>query len=533
MIYNRVVRISLAITPYFTNGDTPPLGMTYLNAALSEAGHDVRAYDLIYYTLRDHEPFFAHFRKIVNLGQVGRRAPFFLNPEFTLYALYHKEFPKHKWPLPADAPSKAAWAACALMLDELSRLHADLILESAPRLILFSSYTSNVFSTLSLAREIRRRTDAPIIIGGPGVGLPEMWEWVLAAGFADGVVVGEGERTIVELANASAAQIAAPFKLPEGIPGLVLPGPMSAMAQIAAPPERALIKNLDELPPPRYEGLPGPGLGLKDYEAKAENPYKSPFFVGLPVMASRGCANRCAYCSESAYWRGWRRRGAEALAQEIANVKDRTGRDVFLFCDSALNLDPEWLEAFCDAVAPVGARFLSYTVAHRLMTDALARKMHNAGWRGAVVGVETFSERLRRLIKKNMSKTEAMDTLRALARADIWVKANILCGFPTETEEDVSETISAMEELNAELEVKRRLWWDAGHPLRLEPYSEMYRNPGKYNIRLNPYRIELPSPISNQQALLDRLTMAWDPGFPLEIVTSRSRRIIAAADNPT
>lgn len=530
------MRLALAITPYFTNGDTPPLGMAYLNAALSNAGHDVRAYDLIYFTLVNHERYFAHFRKIVNLGQVGRHVPFFLNPEFTLYALHHRDFPKHKWPIPPSGPIKAAWAAGALMLEELARVHADLILQSDPELILFSSYTSNVFSTLMVAREIKRRTQAPVVIGGPGVGLAEVYEWALAAGFADGVVVGEGEQTAVELANFSGAGSrpcpgkegnhgGLPLGLREGLPGLALPGRL--------PVQREFLRNLDELPPPLYDGLPGPKLGLAEYEAKAKNPYASPFFVGLPVMASRGCANRCAYCSELAYWRTWRHRNPDTLAKEIATAKDRTGRDVFLFCDSALNLDPKWLETFCDAVTPLKARFLSYMVAHRRLTDRLAKKMYDAGWRGVVVGIETFSERLRHLMNKNMSRAEAMNTLRVLARADIWVKANILCGFPTETEDNVTETITAMEELNAEADVKRRLWWDAGHPLRLEPYSDLYRNPEKYHIRIDPYRIELPSLLSDQQSLLDRLTLTWDPGFPVETVAVRSQRIIASANNPT
>ena len=89
-----------------------------------------------------------------------------------------------------------------------------------------------------------------------------------------------------------------------------------------------------------------------------------------------------------------------------------------------------------------------------------------------------------------------------------------------------------MEELNAEPDVKRRLWWDAGHPLRLEPYSDMYHNPSKYGITIEPYRIELPPALSEQQPLLNKLTQTWNPGFSEETVAQRSQRIISAAKNP-
>lgn len=513
------MRIALAITPYFTNGDTPPLGMSYINAALVRAGHDVRAFDLIHDALVNHEAYFAHFRKIVNLGLVADRVPFFLNTEFTLYALYHRQYPK-ELPKPDHRGLTPAWAAGAMMLEDLSRKWADMMLAGDPELILLSTYTSNVFSTMRLAAELKKKTTAPIVLGGPGVGLSEVYEWALATGFGDGVVVGEGEITVVETVNKISGR-----KLPNDVPGLALPG--------KSPRPRPFMADLDDLPAPLYDGLPSSSLSLKDYEAHAENPYKSPFFVGLPVMASRGCANRCAYCSEAAFWKRWRRRDPLKLAREISSLMEKTGRDVFLFCDSALNLDPVWLDKFLDAAIPLKARFLSYMVAHEKVDDRIAAKMYKAGWRGAVVGVETLTDRMRRLMRKRMTAEEAMNTLRAFAKADIWVKANILCGFPTETEDDVDQTIAAMEKMNEESDVKRRLWWDAGHPLRLEPYSGMYHNPAKYGIKLTPYKIELPGALANQQPLIDRLTVKWDSGLSPETVMNRSRRIISAANNPT
>lgn len=517
------MRISLAITPYFTNGDSPPLGLTYINTVLKKAGHDVRCYDLIYFTLRDYEPFFAHFRRLVNLAGVGRRVTFLLNPEFTFFALYQDAFGDVKHLLPNEPQLKASWVAGAMMINKLSAQWASMLLEGDPELILLSTYSSNLFSALPLARELKRRTTAPIVLGGPGVGLPEIYQLVLALGLADGVVVGEGEETVLELAQAISERGFMRREL--NIDGLV-----TASLNFSSPHQ---MKELDKLPAPDFDGLPAEELSFKDYEAFSENPYKSPFFVGLPVMASRGCANRCSYCSESAFWKRWRTRNPTALADEIMKLKEKTGRDVFLFCDSALNLNPSWLADFCDRVAPLKARFLSYMVAHSQFDEALAQRMYEAGWRGAIVGVETFSDRLRKLVHKNSSRRDAMNTIRALAKVGIWVKANILCGFPTESDEDVNDTISAMEELNAESDVKKRLWWDAGHPLRMEPYSLMFRHPDRYNIKLSHYSIELPKQLSAFQPLVDKITLRWEPGFSEDVVAARSRKLIASANNPT
>lgn len=516
------MRIALAITPYFTNGDSPPLGLTYISTVLREAGHDVNCYDLIHFTLRDYEPFFAHFRRLVNLGIVGRRVTFLLNPEFTLFALYQDAFRDVKHLLPENLSIKSGWVAGAMMLKQLSIRWASMILEHDPEIIMLSTYSSNLFSTLPLALELKKKTSAPIILGGPGVGLVEIYQLVLATGIVDGIVVGEGERTVVELAQAIRKN-----RVISSCP--YVDGVVSTNSPLTP---RAQIMNLDDLPAPIFDGLPAYGLNLKDYEALSENPYKSPFFVGLPVMASRGCANRCSYCSESAFWNKWRIRNPQALANEIKLLKEKTGRDVFLFCDSALNLNPFWLSDFCEKVIPLNIRFLSYMVVHPDLDENLARKMYKAGWRGAIVGVETFSDRLRKLVHKNSSRVDAMNTIRALARANIWVKANILCGFPTETEDDVNETIRAIEKLNSESDVKRRLWWDAGHPLRLEPYSLMFNKPDKYNIKIVPYFLELPPRLSAIQPFVDRITLKWDPGFSEEVVEQRSKRLIEISANP-
>ncbi len=139
--------------------------------------------------------------------------------------------------------------------------------------------------------------DIFVVVGGIHASLcPQAFQPPL-----DGVVVGEGEETIRELAEGLEGGVAL-----EGVKGLFLPEDPRAFSA------RPLIEDLDTLPFPfrlRY----GKGAG---YYMGFQRP------LAL-VETSRGCPHRCSFCAVWPFYRGtYRAKSPERVVAELESISD-------------------------------------------------------------------------------------------------------------------------------------------------------------------------------------------------------------------
>ncbi len=515
---------TLVMCPYFTNGDWPPMGLACINGALLGAGHQTRCYDLQHRIYKNNFELFHLLRQLFNLGRVEDKVVFMLRPDLIMYYLFKDRYPDFKWTIEGESQERQAAAMFLLALKPLMADWADEILAGKPRAVFFSTYLSNLFMSLKLAQEIKsRKPELPVFFGGPGSGLPEVRNFVLGLDMVDGVIVGEGELTATEIA---ADPIGA---LEQGIPGLAV----SKGDEVIFEPQEQ-IKDLNLLPPADYTGLPGPGLELEAYAQNRPNQFLSPFFEGLSLYTTRGCVNRCAYCTETAYWSGFRQRSVEPVIDQIKQLSRKYGMSRFLFGDSALNGSLDWLSRFVKQSAALDPlpSFSSYLIATRHMDREIADALATGGFDYVTLGVETFSDRMREMMNKRGPSEEVFDSIRNLVFAGINVKINILTGFPGETEDDVNESIKYIELWRKEVKdekTRKRLVFDAGHPLRMEPYSRLYHHPEDYGIRMQGYELSLPSELDSVSELLSRMLLHWSADLDAKTVSSRSTRLEQAA----
>ncbi|MBI5884810.1 cobalamin B12-binding domain-containing protein, partial [archaeon] len=140
----------------------------------------------------------------------------------------------------------------------------------------------------------------------------------------DVVVIGEGELTIVELADFF---IKGKGKLNE-VKGIAFKDAGGIHFNLP----RQFIKDLDSLP------IPDRGLiDLSKYSQKGA------------LVSSRGCPAQCIYCACGAFsGRTYRVRSAENLVKEIECLHDEFGITQFEFHDDTFTLFPERVERFCE-----------------------------------------------------------------------------------------------------------------------------------------------------------------------------------------
>jgi radical SAM superfamily enzyme YgiQ (UPF0313 family) len=274
----------------------------------------------------------------------------------------------------------------------------------------------------NLVNEIRRHTDAAIVLGG--IGFSVMPRKILEYSGADFGIQGEGEFSFPKLLE----RIAAGEDYSD-VPGLVY---RSANGIISNPQKFA---QLDLLSDCRREFVDNERYfregGMGSIETK------------------RGCAENCIYCPEpSTKGRRYRLRQPEYVVDEIQSLLQR-GITHFHTCDSEFNLPIEHAKMVCREIIRrgLGGKIHWYVYASPTpFSEELMRLMKGAGCAGIDFGVDSGSD----VILKNLGRRHRRKDVRELAelchKYDMTFMYDLLLGGPGENEETLRETIELMKD---------------------------------------------------------------------------------------
>ncbi len=306
------------------------------------------------------------------------------------------------------------------------------IVAARPKVICFSINVASVIFSLHLTRLLKERIPGlRTIFGGNqcrfGVGAshlpPGLFGTALKqTGLVDAVVLGEGERTALDLVTRALADepmrhIPGALTIEDGFFGNFL--------------HQTEIGDLDKLGFPSFGGYP-----LESYLQEH-----------LPVLLSRGCRYSCAFCNERLQFEGFRSRTGEQVFDEVAQHKRNYGSRLFHFCDLVINGDPRQLVRFAEKVVEeeLDIVWTSQAVVHKSLTDPdnvdlLAR----SGCDHLIFGIESFSDKITKAMGKPYPPKLVDEVLANLTRQGVGSVINIIVGFPGETEVELEETIEGL-----------------------------------------------------------------------------------------
>jgi len=197
----------------------------------------------------------------------------------------------------------------------------DVISDFHPDFLGFSLVTGSHGPTLSLAAELRSRYGIRTIVGGPHA---TFFHSDIPEDAADFVVVGQGERAIVDIVENRAGA-------------------------------RVLRYDLAEL-----NSLPFPDRELfYRYPEFRDNPMKN-------VITCRDCPYSCSYCYNHAWKAAFKtqrhflqKRSVENVIAEIREIKERYPLKQVIFIDDNFLVKRDWIEEFCSRYGEdIGLPFL-------------------------------------------------------------------------------------------------------------------------------------------------------------------------------
>lgn len=291
------------------------------------------------------------------------------------------------------------------------------------------SCTSPTFASARVAASLVREVDPEITIVAGGPHPTAAAAQVLKNPEFDLCAVGEGERIVVNLVKALERG---------GDPAAVKGIRRRDGDGITRAPAEDFIADLDFLGFP-HESAPAV---LHDYERYPPQAFQY-------VMATRGCPNRCLFCSSQRVWgRRVRFRSPESVSAEIESLR-RKGVNSVHFDDDTFGVTTEYLTALTGEIERrcPGLSWSCETHVHLITCDNLAA-MRAAGCRTIQLGIESGSNRILKLMRKGFSIEEARAACELIREHGIGLEVFFMVGFPGETEESIRDTLMAIEQVD-------------------------------------------------------------------------------------
>lgn len=342
--------------------------------------------------------------------------------------------------------------------------YADLILSFSPSLAGFSVAASSYWSSVFFARVLKKKNpDIRIVFGGQLFSCDvNAVERAMRDSIADYVITGEADVTLPELASV----------LDNGRPLSDCPGVHYRDGDgVRLTGQRPMLKDLNDLPYMDYADLK-----TTDYDDT----------VHISLMSSRGCIWRCAFCSSRAFWQGYRFMSGERIHQEICFHRMRMiSLGHVDFTDLVFNGNAARVVDFCKLMikyAPFPEPRLQWNInaviSPALTPDVLAL-MREAGCKKIIFGIESGSQRVLGLMKKNYRIEDAKRIIRDASEAGLHVTTNFMFGFPGETENDFIETLDFLPSIGPYVE---RVYPSRTY-CAMEEASYLFDHPAEFNVK--------------------------------------------------
>jgi radical SAM superfamily enzyme YgiQ (UPF0313 family) len=307
------------------------------------------------------------------------------------------------------------------------------ILEKDPDLVGFTAVTISVDNAAAVAKELKKiRPEIITIIGGHHLTTaPE--ETFKLFPFFDIGVIGEGERTLVELAAILEQNGFDNTKL-RNVPGLIFNDESMNSFVITEPRKR--IINLDILPKPAFDLLEN----LTLYSPPAHTVKQ---FPACNLVTSRGCPGQCTFCTRSVYGNILSSHSASYMFDLVKWLYEKYGIREIQFRDDNFTVFKPRLFEFCKILKESKIDLVWTALARVDMVEPeMLKAMKSAGCWQIWYGVESANDKILRVIKKNTTKEQIRKAINWSKEAGIGIGAFFIMGHPGETKETIQETIN-------------------------------------------------------------------------------------------
>jgi len=288
------------------------------------------------------------------------------------------------------------------------------------------SYTLiDVIKTAKLVKEIDK--NIKVVLGGPHINIYPVETMKISE--IDILVLGEGEKPAKDLVE-NINNIKNLYQ----IKGIVF----RDGNKIINTGPRELIQNLDEIP----------------FPARHLTPYKKYFSIlstQKPVttmFTSRGCPYKCLFCDRPHLGKIFRARSAKNVVDEMEECEKMGIKEIFIY-DDTFGVDRQRVLDICSEVKKRKLN-INWDIRTRVNTvdEEVLKALKEANCKRIHYGVEAGTTKILGVLRKGITLEMAEKAFKLTKKIGIETLGYFMIGSPTETKEDILETIKFAKKLN-------------------------------------------------------------------------------------
>lgn len=292
------------------------------------------------------------------------------------------------------------------------------IIEINPTLVGFTCMYDQTFASIGMSYVLKQKNPGILTcLGGYAVHGDTGKAIVKSFPFIDAVAIGDGEETVLHLADSSVGNI----DLAD------IPGVLTSSMKIGDTKPACI--ELDSSPFPDFDDYFDDISQLKIDHKISIRP------TALPAETSRGCwwgqNNHCIFCGIDEESLRYRQKDPDVALDLFAKYKEKYGEIKIQLSDYILphNYYSKMLQKLID-------RNLGLKLACEIKSNINRKKiklLRKAGFVEVQPGIESFSSSCLKKMKKGVSAIQNIYTLKLGLEFDVKINYNILYGFPGDT----------------------------------------------------------------------------------------------------
>jgi len=198
--------------------------------------------------------------------------------------------------------------------------------------------------------------------------------------------------------------------------------------------------DVNEHPYPDWDSIPLPEYWQYIYSAGVPVRGKR---VGF-IQRMRGCPHNCTFCASGGIIMGKkvRLRNLNNVLEEIDFLVNRWHIDELWFQDDDVTINYDAAIALFKALVPYKLHIrLQMGIRVTNLTPEMLHWMEKAGVYYAGIGIESGNPRVLFRVKKGLDQERVLQGIAALAKHNILVMGFFIFGMPTETKEEMEDTV--------------------------------------------------------------------------------------------
>lgn len=170
----------------------------------------------------------------------------------------------------------------------------------------------------------------------------------------------------------------------------------------------------------------------------------------FPYQSSRGCPCRCRFCSFDVLKR-WRPKSPGKMADDLQWVLEAFHPHDIEMADDNFFVSRKRVKEFCEEVLTRSLSFrwsgncrFDYFVEYE---DEFVELLKASGCYLLCFGGESGSDRILDYLDKKLHRQQIIESVKKARDHQLRIQISFMCGFPGETQEDISSTLSLIDEI--------------------------------------------------------------------------------------